>query len=50
MGPSKVLMFNVVKQSYDFDKDGEFIRLWVPELSDIPNEYIHEPWTIKLPP
>ncbi len=46
MGPSKVLMFNVVKQSYDFDKDGDFIRLWVKELENVPTEYIHEPWTM----
>ena len=46
LGPSKVLMFNVVKQSYDFDRDGEFIRLWVPELADVPTEYIHEPWNM----
>ncbi len=27
-----------------FDKNGEYIRRWVPELSDIPNKYIHKPW------
>lgn len=44
LGPSKVLLFNVVKQSYDFDKNGDFIRLWVPELQDVPTDFIHEPW------
>ncbi len=39
-------MLNIVKQSYDFDKDGDFIMLWVPELRDFPTEYIHEPWNM----
>ena len=46
IGPSKVLLFNVIKQSKDFDSEGKFIRLWVPELNDVPNQYIHEPWTM----
>ncbi|TNV80968.1 hypothetical protein FGO68_gene1718 [Halteria grandinella] len=47
IGPGKTNLFNVVKQSYDFDADGEFIRTWVPELRNVPTDYIHEPW--KMP-
>jgi len=29
-----------------FDKDGEYIREWVPELSGLGNKEIHAPWTV----
>ncbi|MEM0899944.1 MAG: FAD-binding domain-containing protein, partial [Pseudomonadota bacterium] len=41
-------IYNPIKQSKDQDPNGQFIREWVPELRDVPNEYIHEPWT--MPP
>ena len=37
-------IFNPVSQSKKFDPDGAYIRRWVPELSELPNEFIHEPW------
>jgi deoxyribodipyrimidine photo-lyase len=40
-------IFNPVSQSLKHDPDGAYIRRWVPELSGVPNEYIHEPW--KMP-
>ena len=48
MGPGRVLMFNTLKQSRDFDKNGHFIRMWVPELKDVPTEFIHEPWNMDI--
>jgi len=36
--------FNIVKQSKDYDCDGDYVRLWIPEMKDLPNELIHEPW------
>lgn len=36
--------FNIVKQSKDYDQHGEYVRLWLPELKDIPTEFVHEPW------
>jgi deoxyribodipyrimidine photo-lyase len=41
-------MYNPVKQSLDQDKDGVFIRRFVPELAALPNTFIHEPWTMTL--
>jgi deoxyribodipyrimidine photo-lyase len=35
-----------LKQSRDFDSNGDFIRMWVPELSNVPTEFIHTPWTM----
>ena len=35
-------------QSKDYDLEGEYIRKWIPELANVPQSYIHEPW--KMPP
>jgi deoxyribodipyrimidine photo-lyase len=37
-------IYNPVKQGYDQDPDGTFVRRWLPELADVPGEFIHEPW------
>ena len=31
------------------DKDGEYVRHYVPELADIPTKYIYEPWKTPIP-
>lgn len=41
-------IFNPVTQSEKFDPDGSFIRKYLPELAQVPNKFIHAPWT--LPP
>lgn len=38
-------IFNPLLQSEKFDKQGEYIRRWVPELSALDNKLIHKPWT-----
>ena len=35
--------FNIVKQAKRYDGDGEYVRYWLPELEDVPDEYVHEP-------
>jgi deoxyribodipyrimidine photo-lyase len=37
-------IFNPITQSKKFDPHGQYIRRWLPELSEVPDEYIHEPW------
>lgn len=37
-------IYNPVKQGERFDPKGEFIRRWVPELAQISDAYIHQPW------
>lgn len=37
-------IFNPTTQSKRFDPDGEYIRRWVPELSQVPAPLVHEPW------
>jgi deoxyribodipyrimidine photo-lyase len=36
--------FNIVKQSKDYDQHGDYVRLWLPELKDVPTALVHEPW------
>ena len=37
-------IFNPVLQGRKFDPDGTYVSCWVPELSNLPKRYIHEPW------
>jgi deoxyribodipyrimidine photo-lyase len=37
-------VFNPVLQGQKFDPDGAYVRKFVPELADLPNKWIHEPW------
>ena len=37
-------IFNPITQSEKFDKQGSYIRRYVPELKDMPEKYIHAPW------
>ncbi|PKO10061.1 MAG: deoxyribodipyrimidine photo-lyase [Chloroflexi bacterium HGW-Chloroflexi-2] len=39
-------IFNPILQSQKFDPQGNFIRQWIPELSKVSQQYIHEPWTM----
>lgn len=43
-GINTIRMYNPVKQSQDHDPEGVFIKKWVPELRDVPVDFIHEPW------
>jgi deoxyribodipyrimidine photo-lyase len=36
-----------VTQSKKFDSQGKFIRRFVPELKDVPDKYIHQPWLLS---
>ncbi|NOT71098.1 MAG: deoxyribodipyrimidine photo-lyase [Hyphomicrobium sp.] len=38
-------IFNPVTQGEKFDPDGTYVRRWVPELTALPNDVIHAPWT-----
>ncbi len=47
-GINTVRIYNPIKQSYDQDQDGIFIKRWVSELENHPVEMIHEPWKSPL--
>jgi len=40
-------MFNPVTQSRTFDAQGDFIRMFVPELTTLGPAFIHEPWRMS---
>lgn len=37
-------IFNPTSQGQKFDPTGAYVRRWVPELRNVPDKYIHEPW------
>ncbi|MEO0575582.1 MAG: deoxyribodipyrimidine photo-lyase [Pseudomonadota bacterium] len=39
-------VFNPVRQGERFDKAGDYVRQWVPEVRDVPDKYLHAPWTL----
>lgn len=47
-GINTVRIYSPVKQSYDQDSDGRFIRQWVPELAELPDAFLHEPWKLGV--
>ena len=46
-GINTVRLYNPVKNSQEHDPEGVFIKKWIPELSNVPQAYIHEPWTMS---
>lgn len=43
-------VFNPVLQGKKFDPAGDYVRRWVPELADVPNDAVHSPWSKGLTP
>ena len=37
-------IYNPVKQGFDQDPTGAFTRRWLPELADVPDHHLQEPW------
>jgi deoxyribodipyrimidine photo-lyase len=34
-------------QGKKFDPQGDYVQHWLPELAQVPDKYLHEPW--KMP-
>ncbi len=43
-GINTMRIYNPVKQGYDHDAQGIFVRQYVPELANAPDTFVHEPW------
>jgi len=41
-------IFNPILQGLKFDKDGIYTKKWVPELKNMPNEFLHKPWELDI--
>jgi deoxyribodipyrimidine photo-lyase len=37
-------IFNPILQGEKFDKEGEYVKKYCPELSKLPKKFIHKPW------
>ena len=40
-------IFNPILQGEKFDKEGEYVKKWVPELKNVPKKFIHKPWELN---
>jgi deoxyribodipyrimidine photo-lyase len=38
--------FNIVKQSKDYDPQGEYVKHWLGELASVPGDKVHTPWQL----
>jgi len=45
--PRQDRRFNVIKQAYDYDTQGEYVRTWLPELASLSGSSVHEPWKVR---
>jgi deoxyribodipyrimidine photo-lyase len=41
-------IFNPALQQQRFDADGAYVRRYVPELSEVPDQYLTEPWRMPV--
>jgi len=41
-------IFNPILQGEKFDKDGLYVKKWVPELCKVPIKFIHKPWEMEF--
>lgn len=48
MDPRDSRKFNQIKQAKDYDPDGEYVKVWCPELKNVPRAFIHTPWEMSL--
>ena len=39
--------FDILGQARRYDPEADYVELWCPELSPLPAEYAHEPWTLS---
>jgi deoxyribodipyrimidine photo-lyase len=41
-------IFNPTLQGEKFDKGGDYVRRWVPEIAGLSDKYLHAPWTAPM--
>jgi deoxyribodipyrimidine photo-lyase len=41
-------IYNPARHQERYDPDGSYVRRYVPELHDVPDRYLAEPWTMPL--
>lgn len=46
-GINTIRIYDPVKQGFDRDPSGDFVRRWVRELAQIPGNLVHTPWKLS---
>ena len=41
-------IFNPITQGLKFDSEGEYTKKYIPELRDLPNKYLFNPWEAPI--
>lgn len=42
--PRASRQFNCIKQAKDYDSHGEYVKMWIPALRNLPVDILHTPW------
>jgi deoxyribodipyrimidine photo-lyase len=45
--PRENRYFNILSQAERYDPEGEYVKLWCPELREVPTDHIHRPDTLS---
>ena len=44
--PRENRYFNILRQAKNYDPNGDYVRIWIPELATISGFSIHQPWEL----
>ena len=39
--------FNIHKQAHTYDRNGEYVKLWLPQLSGVSKQFVHKPYDMN---
>jgi deoxyribodipyrimidine photo-lyase len=45
--PRENRYFNILRQAKNYDRNGDYVRLWIPEIQSIKGFEIHQPWELS---
>jgi deoxyribodipyrimidine photo-lyase len=45
--PREDRYFNIFRQAKNYDKYGDYVRVWIPELNVIRDFDVHQPWNLS---
>lgn len=45
--PRASRQFNTIKQAKDYDSHGEYVKMWIPALRNLPADFVHTPWLME---
>lgn len=45
--PRENRYFNILRQAKNYDKSGDYVRIWIPELNAIRGFDVHQPWELS---